>query len=91
MRQIFAGSASAFRNQHVGQELEVLWEKASPKNDGEWELCGLSDNYLRVRATSPSPCHNQIMKVRIMGVEQDGLVGEISSPDFQELAAQDTL
>jgi len=77
MRQIFQRSASAFRQQHLQHDLHVLWEKASPINDHYWELSGLSDNYLRVRATSASPSRNQIMDVHITGEEQDGLVGEI--------------
>ena len=79
MRQIFQRSASAFRQQHLLHDLHVLWERASPKQDHQWELSGLSDNYLRVRATSASPCRNQIMDVHITGVEQDSLVGEILS------------
>ena len=77
MRQLFQRSASTFRQQHLQDDLRVLWEQASPKHDHQWELSGLSDNYLRVRATSDSPCRNQIMDVHITGVEQDGLVGEI--------------
>jgi len=79
MRQILQRSASSYREQHLQHDLCVLWEKASPIDDHQWELSGLSDNYLRVRATSTSPCRNQMMNVHITGVEQDSLVGEILS------------
>ncbi len=77
MRQIFQRSSSAFRQQYLQRNLRVLWEKASPITDQQWELSGLSDNYLRVHATSSSPCRNQIMDVHITGEEQGILVGEI--------------
>jgi len=85
MRQIFQQSASAYRAKHLEQDLNVLWEKASPINDHLWELSGLSDNYLRVHAIFPSPCRNQIMNIHITGVEQDGLVGEIP-PSYSQVA-----
>jgi threonylcarbamoyladenosine tRNA methylthiotransferase MtaB len=79
MRQIFQASSLAYRRQHLEQDLQVLWEKAVPINPHRWELSGLSDNYLRVRANFPSPCQNQIMKVHITGIQKDGLAGEIPS------------
>jgi len=77
MRQILKQSAAAYRLQYLQRNLPVLWEKASPISDHQWELSGLSDNYLRVRANFSSPCRNQIMDVKITGEEQGGLVGEI--------------
>lgn len=79
MHQIFQRDASLYREKHLGQVLRVLWEKASPVNDHQWELSGLSDNYLRVHAFFSSPCRNQVMKVHITGIVHDGLVGEILS------------
>ena len=38
-----------YREKHVGQNLRVLWEKAIPIEEGQWQLSGLSDNYLRVQ------------------------------------------
>jgi threonylcarbamoyladenosine tRNA methylthiotransferase MtaB len=77
MRQIFQQSASTFRHQYIQRDLHILWEKASPANDHQWELSGLSDNYLRVSASFSSPCRNQLMDVHIIGESQGGLVGEI--------------
>jgi threonylcarbamoyladenosine tRNA methylthiotransferase MtaB len=77
MHQILQKSAASYRRQYLHHRLSVLWEKASPINNHQWELSGLSDNYLRVRAPFSSPCRNKIMNVRITAVETAGLLGEI--------------
>jgi threonylcarbamoyladenosine tRNA methylthiotransferase MtaB len=77
MRQIFQQTASAYRLGHIGQDLSVLWEKATSINDHQWQLNGLSDNYLRVTAISATPCRNQIMTVHITSAKGDELLGEI--------------
>ncbi len=79
MRQIFMKSASEYRSAHVGDDLHVLWDRARQGEDQLWQLCGLSDNNLRVRATHSLPCRNEIMTVRITFVERDELVGDIIS------------
>jgi threonylcarbamoyladenosine tRNA methylthiotransferase MtaB len=79
MRQIFLDSAAEFREKQIGHNLPVLWEKVTPIAEGQWQLSGLSDNYLRVYSVSSCPCRNQIMRVRITRAEQGGLAGEISS------------
>jgi threonylcarbamoyladenosine tRNA methylthiotransferase MtaB len=80
MHRILEDSAGSYRQQFLQHHLSVLWEKASPIENHQWELSGLSDNYLRVRALFPSPCRNQIMNVQITAVESSGLLGEISLP-----------
>jgi threonylcarbamoyladenosine tRNA methylthiotransferase MtaB len=77
MHLIFQQTASNYRSKHLNQDLRVLWEKASPIDDHQWRLSGLSDNYLRVHSVFSSPCRNQIMDVHISSVEPDGLAGEI--------------
>jgi threonylcarbamoyladenosine tRNA methylthiotransferase MtaB len=77
MHKVLQGGASEFRTQHLGQVVSVLWEKATPINEERWQLSGLSDNYLRVHAAYKAPTTNQIMKVRVTGIEQEGLSGEI--------------
>jgi threonylcarbamoyladenosine tRNA methylthiotransferase MtaB len=78
MRQIFKQCASDYYIRYLDQNLRVLWEKATPINDDQWQLSGYSDNYIRVRAVCSSPCRNQIVDVHITNQEADGLVGEIS-------------
>jgi tRNA A37 methylthiotransferase MiaB len=68
MREIFQESSTSYKERHLGQDIQVLWEKATPNDGYQWVLSGLTDNYLRVSANSPSPCRNQIMNVHITGM-----------------------
>ncbi len=86
MRQTFRYSAYQYRSKHINTVLQVLWEKATSIHEHAWQLSGLSDNYLRVEAIFSSPCHNQIMDVRITGLTPDGLMGE-----FLPLQTQDSI
>jgi len=78
MRAILLESSSAYQNIQLGRHLPVLWEKATPTKGGKWELSGFTDNYLRVRANSPTPYRNEIMDVRITGTNNGELVGEVT-------------
>lgn len=60
----------AFRAQHLGQTLEVLFEGSTSAA----RTSGLSDNYLRVESEGAS--RNRVERVRITGVSNDGLTGE---------------
>ena len=91
MRQILLQCASEYREKHLNQDLHVLWEKTIAINDHQWQLSGLSDNYLRVRASFSSSCRNQMMDVHIASVEPDGLVGEIPSKYFRGSTKEDTI
>jgi threonylcarbamoyladenosine tRNA methylthiotransferase MtaB len=78
MREILEKSSSAYKARHLGLDIKVLWEKATPIDGNQWLLSGLTDNYLRVKTHFHSPCCNQIMDVHITGMENGGLVGEIT-------------
>jgi threonylcarbamoyladenosine tRNA methylthiotransferase MtaB len=80
MRKILQKSSFNYYARHLGQELHVLWEKAAPVDGNHWLLRGLTDNYLRVSASSPSPCCNQISNVLITGIRNSELLGEIIHP-----------
>ncbi len=86
MRQVFKASAAEYNERHVGQNLSVLWEKVTPIGKDQWQLSGLSDNYLRVKTVHSSPCYNQIMTVHINREEPAGLTGEITSGLFPDSA-----
>lgn len=77
MRAIVQDSSTTYMARHLGCKIQVLWEKAVPVSAGQWELSGLSDNYLRLRANSSVPCYNQLMDVHITGMRNGALVGEI--------------
>ena len=91
IREIFQESASRYQARQLGKHLPVLWEKATPTTGGFWELSGLSDNYLRVRANSPVPIRNVVTDVQITGFINGELVGEILATHSPIVGYQDTL
>ena len=74
-RYLFSVSAKKYREQFVGRELSVLWERAIDEN-GSWRVSGLSDNYLRVEARSAQNVYNQVTTVRIIDLNDQGLLAE---------------
>jgi threonylcarbamoyladenosine tRNA methylthiotransferase MtaB len=79
MRRALAESAAAYRAGFVGFILPVLWESAHGLGPDGWELSGLTDNYLRVRALSPEPLWNRITPIRLTATTQDGLQGQLTN------------
>jgi threonylcarbamoyladenosine tRNA methylthiotransferase MtaB len=77
MRAVFAEAARAYQAGFLGQTLPVLWESAAALGPDGWELCGLTCNYLRVRARAPQRLWNQVTPVKLCGVEEKGLSGQI--------------
>lgn len=77
VRQIFAESASSYRSQFVGHVLPVLWESATAFGPDGWEICGLTDNYLRVKAISPQRLWNEITPVYMTQASAGGMLGEL--------------
>jgi threonylcarbamoyladenosine tRNA methylthiotransferase MtaB len=75
MDHIARRSSEAFRQRFVGQTVEVLWEQCK---GGIWR--GLTDNYLWVEAPSPRDLHNRIVPARVLGLTDQGLLGELVSP-----------
>jgi threonylcarbamoyladenosine tRNA methylthiotransferase MtaB len=78
IRKVLSSSAQEFRMRHLGQQLQVLWEKAIQIDEHHWELSGLSDNYLRVKTVSASPLQNQVSVVKVIGMEIAQLVAKIT-------------
>jgi threonylcarbamoyladenosine tRNA methylthiotransferase MtaB len=77
MRSVFEKSSAEYRTRFVGEKMAVLWETAAPENADNWKVRGLTDNYLRVAALVPRRIWNQITPVRLTGVEDGGMLGEI--------------
>ncbi len=77
MREALASTASRYRRGFLQAELEVLWESTDAYGPGGWRLRGLTDNYLPVQATSPHQRWNQLDRVRLVGVDGEGMLGEI--------------
>ncbi len=68
-----SGMSKAYRRRYAGTTTSVLWET---RHDGDtWE--GLTDTYVRVRARSNANLANRLTAVRIAGLSDDGLIGEV--------------
>ena len=67
-----AQSRQNFRQSQIGTTRPTLWERAARHN--LWS--GLTDNYLRVRAQSPTPLSNQITNARLTALDGDYLLAE---------------
>lgn len=77
LRSIFSEAARFYRSLFLGRTMPVLWEATDQLSPSGWRLEGLTDNYLRVSATAAEPRWNQINAVRLTGLSEDGLLGEI--------------
>ncbi len=80
LRQTLAEAARTFRESFLGAELPVLWESAAAISPAGWQMSGLTDNALRVRANVPQHLWNQITPVRLVAVEGDELIGTLLEP-----------
>jgi threonylcarbamoyladenosine tRNA methylthiotransferase MtaB len=78
VRSVLEQSAYAYKASFLQKELPVLWEKAEKITPGEWELSGLTGNYLRVSARSKKFLWNKITPTRFMETTSRGLYGIIS-------------
>jgi len=79
IRAVFAESSLAYQQDFLGQVLPVLWENAFSFEPSGWQVSGLTDNYLRVKAVAPRHLWNEITQVRLAGATEDGMIGEIVS------------
>ncbi len=73
LRGILVDSALDFRQEQKGHHHQVLWEKMIPVAENYFELEGLSDNYLRIRAEADTNLWNCISTVRLIDV-RDGII-----------------
>ena len=78
LRSVLEKSARRYQQRFVGQTLPVLWESATNLGPGNWQLSGLTDNYLRIHALAAQELWNQITPVRVTQLNGDGLTGDLS-------------
>ena len=65
-------STENFRQQFLGKVMPVLWENQSA---GVWS--GLTDNYIKVYASSDEDLSNKLLPVKLVEVRQDGVWGKV--------------
>jgi len=76
MREAIFTSAHCYRENFIGKEVEVLWEKALSKN-GCWELRGKASNYLPVKSLSTKNLYNQCSRAFLSEIDDAFLKGII--------------
>lgn len=64
-----------FNEKHIGETVEVLFEEENKDDKGYME--GYTTNYIRVKAEGQEDIKGKILPVRIIGKENDILVGKI--------------
>ena len=78
MLELAAASVKKFRQGALGQVRPVLWEPTQGKNcGGIWS--GLTDNYVRVKATSGRDLSNLITDAQLTSLDEDWVTGEVVS------------
>jgi threonylcarbamoyladenosine tRNA methylthiotransferase MtaB len=82
IREIGRRSGEAFRRQHLGCTLPVLWEiqrvGTRARAKGRWS--GLTDNYIRVYTWSERDLANTLCPTRLCVLEPGGVRGELVEP-----------
>lgn len=79
LRETLEKSASRYRARFLQVSLPVLWENATALGPEGWQLSGLSDNYVRVHATTPQNLWNQITDVKLIAMESGALRGVLGT------------
>ena len=79
MREALALSNREYLQQFSGKELDVLWESADALGPDGWQMHGLTDNYIRVTAVSPELRQNQIDRVTLAEIADDGMRAHIQN------------
>jgi threonylcarbamoyladenosine tRNA methylthiotransferase MtaB len=77
LRTILKESTESWQQKFIGRTMPVLWEATSTLTETGWQIEGLTNNYLRVRAFSREPRWNQIDQVKLITVKSNNLYGEI--------------
>jgi threonylcarbamoyladenosine tRNA methylthiotransferase MtaB len=74
LKKLSADKNAAFRERHVGREMEVLLETS--RRNGSNQVSGWTDNYLRVELGPRNYVPSGLERVRINGMTDAGLAGE---------------
>ncbi|MBT3323454.1 MAG: tRNA (N(6)-L-threonylcarbamoyladenosine(37)-C(2))-methylthiotransferase MtaB [Anaerolineae bacterium] len=77
LREVFAEMELNYRKKFIGKRMNVLWESSEELDSGDFQMQGLTGNYLRVRAVASEPKWNQLDEVSLTEIEGDIVLGEI--------------
>jgi len=76
MLELSRSSQRKFCEQFLGQTMPVLWEKETQPGSGTYS--GLTGNYIRVLAHSEKTLDNEITSVKLVGLHNKGMWGELT-------------
>jgi len=79
LREAFNASEKSYHGKFIGQTMSVLWESTSEMGEWGWQMEGLTENYLRVKAFAPSPRWNEVDTVMISETSGDALKAVITN------------
>jgi len=77
LREAFNEMGRTHRRRFIGRTLPVLWESVTELGEWGWQMEGHSANFIRVTAHAPSPRWNTVDEVRLTGMSEEGMRGEI--------------
>ncbi len=72
VKAIAAASSQAFNSAFIGQAMPVLWIRSQQAGPHRWEVSGLTDNYIRVHASSEKDLWNQLTCIRLVSLAVEG-------------------
>lgn len=78
-RALFDESANTYQRRFIGKTAFVLWESMTQLNERGRQMKGHTGNYLTVTSSARSPRWNNIDEVKLLGVNENELFGEIIS------------
>jgi threonylcarbamoyladenosine tRNA methylthiotransferase MtaB len=77
MQTIFREAARSYQASFVNRVLPVLWERGTPSGKMDFEMSGLTGNYLRVKAHASQDLWNQITPVCLNALVDGHIEGRI--------------
>jgi hypothetical protein len=78
---VFEEGAKVYRQRFIGRRTSVLWESVTQLNGQVWQMSGLTGNYLRVETVAAQPLWNEISRVKLQKLCDNGLHGRILNID----------
>jgi len=79
VRDLIAGDHMKFMKSNSGKDVNVLWERSDQLSDSEFQLIGLTRNYISVVSRSSENYENELSHVRLNDFDKKHMLGEIIS------------
>jgi threonylcarbamoyladenosine tRNA methylthiotransferase MtaB len=80
LREVLAAAEYSYKSRFIGKTMTVLWEAAAKGSGSNFQMEGLTGNYLRVTAKAPTPRWNELDEVELNSLGDTGIEGKIVLP-----------